>query len=403
MDSRNYEELISGSRPHWRQLDVDGTGFGWTSTLGGICAYEARVCDFRESTSQNNWVFTQYISYLQAREVFVNISAGFTECRLATNPLCSKLYVDMYRYESNGRNDAAARNTSNYQSIQRIQQPNGFAQRTYRTSFTFNTTGNFNGFYIGVRATGTCINIQRIQVYYRYSPRRTVDLVTYPEIALPPISSNAAVTGIATCAANSHNLTSLQVTCFADGRCEDTATCACNPGYEYLATTPAQCRACTRGYYKAGLGNTVCQPCPANTTMSSEKASICNCAGGHYRTSEEGPDDSCTAPPSSAQQVNAHVGNTTAVVEWNPPLSDGGRSDIYYVVKYREVGSLGPFTTAGQTSESPFTVQGLKPVTRYVIRVIAENGVSDQEAGSEDERTTEIVVNTTEGSKLSHR
>jgi len=28
MDSRNYEELISGSRQHWQQLDVDGTGFG---------------------------------------------------------------------------------------------------------------------------------------------------------------------------------------------------------------------------------------------------------------------------------------------------------------------------------------------------------------------------------------
>ena len=28
MDSRNYEELISGSRPHWQQLNVDGTGFG---------------------------------------------------------------------------------------------------------------------------------------------------------------------------------------------------------------------------------------------------------------------------------------------------------------------------------------------------------------------------------------
>ena len=28
MDSRNYEELITGSRPHWQQLDVDRTGFG---------------------------------------------------------------------------------------------------------------------------------------------------------------------------------------------------------------------------------------------------------------------------------------------------------------------------------------------------------------------------------------
>ena len=101
--------------------------------------------------------------------------------------------------------------------------------------------------------------------------------------------------------------------------------------------------------------------------------------------------------------MNARVGNTTAVVEWYPPISDGGRNDIYYVVKYREVGSLGPFTTAGQTSESPFAVQELKPVTQYIIRIIAENGVSDQEPGSEDERTTEIVVVTKEGSKLSHR
>ena len=156
----------------------------WTSTLGGLCAYEARVCDFRESTSQDNWVFTQYISYLQAREVFVNISAGFTECRLAQNPRCNQLYVDMYRYERNGRNDGAARTTSNYQLIRRIQQPNGFARRTYRTSFTFNPSSNFNGFYVGIRATGTCINIQRLQIYYNESPPVTSPpVVTCPWIS----------------------------------------------------------------------------------------------------------------------------------------------------------------------------------------------------------------------------
>jgi len=214
----------------------------WTSTLGGLCAYEARVCDFRESTSQENWVFTQYISYLQAREVFVNVSAGFTECRLAQNPHCSPLYVDVYRYERNGRNDAAARNTSNYQFIRRVQQPNGFAQRTYQTSFTFIPSGNFNGLYIGVRDNGTCINVQRIQVYYRASPMRTDGVVTYPEIALPILSSAETVTGVATCAANSHNTTSLLITCFANGTCVDNAACACNPGYEYDASMPARCR-----------------------------------------------------------------------------------------------------------------------------------------------------------------
>ena len=66
-------------------------------------------------------------------------------------------------------------------------------------SFTFTPSGNFNGFYIGIRDTGTCVNIQRIQVYYRASPSRTDGLVMYPEITLPALSSNAAVTGIVTC------------------------------------------------------------------------------------------------------------------------------------------------------------------------------------------------------------
>jgi len=72
----------------------------------------------------------------------------------------------MYCYERNGRNDAAARTTSNYQLIQRVEQPNGFAQQTFQTSISFNNSNNFHGFYIGVRATSTCINIQHLQVYY---------------------------------------------------------------------------------------------------------------------------------------------------------------------------------------------------------------------------------------------
>ena len=33
MDSRNYENLISRSNPHWDALDVDGTGSGVGVTL----------------------------------------------------------------------------------------------------------------------------------------------------------------------------------------------------------------------------------------------------------------------------------------------------------------------------------------------------------------------------------
>ena len=171
----------------------------------------------------------------------MNITANFQECRL--NSECTQFYVDMYRYERDGVDATAARTTTNYQFVRRIEQPSGFSQQQYSASFSFTPSGNTNGFYLGVRDTGTCLNLLRLQVYYRISPRRTVDLVTYPEIALPPQGSSETVTAMATCAASSTNLTSLLVTCFANGTCVDVASCACVPGYEYVAGTggSAQC------------------------------------------------------------------------------------------------------------------------------------------------------------------
>ena len=111
----------------------------WSSTLGGQCQSEPRSCDYTQTTPQENWFFTQYIRYLQAREVFVNVSAYFESCRL--NPPCSRLYVDMYRYERNGTDRAAARTTINYgQPIRRIQ-PNGLGQAVNQISFPFIPSG----------------------------------------------------------------------------------------------------------------------------------------------------------------------------------------------------------------------------------------------------------------------
>ena len=42
MDSRNYEALISGSRPHWQQIDVDGTGFGVRRCDSGIRCFNIK-------------------------------------------------------------------------------------------------------------------------------------------------------------------------------------------------------------------------------------------------------------------------------------------------------------------------------------------------------------------------
>ena len=145
----------------------------WASSFGGLCAAQPRSCDFREDTPQDNWFFTQYIRYTDATQdsVFVNITANFQECRL--NPSCTQLYVDMYRYERNGVDATAARNTNNYQFERRIEQPSDFSGQQYPDSFSFtsnDTNRSYLGFYLGFRANDTCVNILRLQVYYSTLP-----------------------------------------------------------------------------------------------------------------------------------------------------------------------------------------------------------------------------------------
>ena len=111
------------------------------------------------------------------------------------------------------------------------------------------------------------------------------------------------------------------------------------------------------------------------------------------------------APPSAVRNVRVTepVGNTSVEVHWDPPLSNGGRMDgFYYNVEYREVGDLGAWIRANENRirGNTYLVRGLKPVTRYMIRIIAGNNVSNQESESVGDRTMERVVTTDVGSKF---
>ena len=197
--------------------------------MGGLCFSEARTCDFRLNASQENWFFTQFIRYINASDVLVNISVTFAEC--INDPDCDKPYFELYRYETNGRDDTAARNVSNYQQLlQRIEQPSGFRGLGYETTFAFSHSGSFIGFYLGGLGTGTCVNIQRIQIYYRILPQRNVGLVTYPEIGLP--TPNRFTSSFAICATNSEATSSLQLICYSDGTCAGNPSCSCLGGYQ---------------------------------------------------------------------------------------------------------------------------------------------------------------------------
>ena len=166
----------------------------------------------------------------------MNITANFQECRLnlANNPSCTQLYVDMYRYERNGMDATAARTTTNYQFLRRIEQPSGFSQQMYETSFNFTPSGNFNGFYLGFRDTGTCVNILRLQVYYIALQPPVDPPVVCPEVGRPPQGSTVPVT--CSCPGNSTVTpgSSLQLTCYRNRTCDSNPSCQCNDGYREI-------------------------------------------------------------------------------------------------------------------------------------------------------------------------
>ena len=162
----------------------------------------------------------------------MNITANFQECRL--NPSCTQLYVDMYRYERNGVDATAARTTSNYQFVRRIEQPNNFTKQQYMTSFSFTPSGNTNRFYLGFRDTGTCVNLQRLQVYYIALQPPVDPPVVCPEVGRPPQGRTVPVT--CSCPANSTVTpgSSLQLICHSNGTCDSNPSCRCNEGYQAI-------------------------------------------------------------------------------------------------------------------------------------------------------------------------
>ena len=90
------------------------------------------------------------------------------------------------------------------------------------------------GFYLGIKDTGTCGSIKRLQFYYLVCPSAAVHLVRYPEVALPPDGVTSPTVAQATCVANAEldSGESADIRAFHDGRCEFDVSCHCLEGYE---------------------------------------------------------------------------------------------------------------------------------------------------------------------------
>ncbi|XP_064387039.1 semaphorin-4B-like isoform X4 [Halichondria panicea] len=158
---------------------------------------------------------------------------------------------------------------------------------------------------------------------------------------------------------------------------------------------------CLVGTYQEELstGESACVPCPGNSVSIVEDSVECTCFRGYYRTALEGPNIPCSIPPNNCKSLQVVAGRTrgnTITVRWERPEITG-RDDLYYNIFYSEDNQT--FTQHNsrpyvkQDSLVDYSVSGLQPLTSYTIRVIPENGVSNQEEGGQS-RSCEVFAMT---------
>ena len=199
--------------------------------VGGVCT---RTLGTFIDTTQDNWAYSQYINYLDAREVIINITYNFNELND---------FITIYRSDSNtiltdtqrlqqNRYQPINGTTTNSRLIQSIS-----TRSVLPSAWGFTRPTNFNGFYLALQDQGVLvITIQRIFLYYRVAVARTDGLLSCPAVPLPPLGGTSM--GTCSCAANSAPVSgvSLDTTCNYDGVCCGGQWCGCLPGYQLQNT-----------------------------------------------------------------------------------------------------------------------------------------------------------------------
>ena len=105
-------------------------------------------------------------------------------------------------------------------------------------------------------------------------------------------------------------------------------------------------------------------------------------------------------PPSACRNLQVErTRNNTITVLWERPLVTG-RDDYYYNIYHSNPDNAASFTQHNSnplittSSVVRYSVSGLRPHTRYTIRVSVLNGVSDLDQAGEDGRKSEVVATT---------
>ena len=90
--------------------------------------------------------------------------------------------------------------------------------------------------------------------------------------------------------------------------------------------------------------------------------------------------------------------STSAQLSWQPPSSDGGRDDLFYVIKYKSTQqqNFSYYSPSPPITTTTITISSLTPMTTYMFMVVAENGLTQEFPNEfpEDDRTSSAIYDT---------
>ena len=108
------------------------------------------------------------------------------------------------------------------------------------------------------------------------------------------------------------------------------------------------------------------------------------------------------AAPTRPLNLMATTTDTNATLSWDPPLSNGGRKDAFYLIKYKtlEEQQFTYYSPTPPITNVSATVTSLAPLTMYVFMVVAENEVSEEflDHFTESDRTSSAIFANTKKS-----
>ena len=110
--------------------------------------------------------------------------------------------------------------------------------------------------------------------------------------------------------------------------------------------------------------------------------------------------DISIAAPSEPQSLTVMTTATSAKLSWEAPISDGGRDDVFYKVKYKAAleQEFTYYSPSPPITNTLATVPSLAPVTNYTFMIVAENEVSWEfpDTFVESNRTSSAITVATE-------